>query len=421
MQTFLDPRRLAEPATARANAILRSCVHCGLCLPACPTYDELGLEPDSPRGRIVLLRALAEGRIEEPSGIRSHLDQCLGCRACESVCPSGVRYGEILESARGVIERRWPGRGWRAGARRFLLTRIIAHQGRLRRAFALLRLAEVLGLRWLAGRVGLVPELTALLLPQVPPAAARRPLTGTFEPSDECRGTVALFTGCVMEQVFGDLNRQTLRLLLANGFRVHATPGQVCCGALQLHDGQVDAAIELAERNVRAFAGAEFIVNNSAGCGNALKEYGHLLGTAAAAEFAGKCRDVCEFLGDHGMTATPAPFPHRVAYDDPCHLCHGQKIRRQPRDLLRQVPGLQLVDHPEAEACCGSAGIYNLNQPELAAAIGRAKVAQLGASGAEVVVSGNPGCIMQIRAHLRLAGSSQRVLHPVELLLPESG
>lgn len=394
------------------------CVHCGLCLPACPTHHELGLETDSPRGRIFLVRALAEGRLDEPSGFRVHLDQCLGCRACESVCPSGVRYGEILESARGEIERRWPSTGFKARARRLLLTRVVAHQGRLRLAFRMLRLAEVLGLRWLAGKLGLLPELTARLMPHAPPAADRRPLAGTHEPAGECRGTVALFTGCVMEQVFGDLNRKTLQLLLANGFRVHVTPGQVCCGALQAHDGQMDVARELAAENVRAFADADIVVNNSAGCGNSLKEYGHLLGTAAAAEFAGKCRDVCEFLAEQGLTATPAPFPHKVAYDAPCHLCHGQKVRQQPHEMLRQVPGLELAEHPSSEDCCGSAGIYNLNHPELAASIGRTKVEALATTGAEYVVTGNPGCIMQIRAHLQLTKSPQRVLHPVELLLP---
>ncbi len=399
------------------------CVHCGLCLAACPTYDVLGLEPDSPRGRVFLVRALAENRIESGKDIRPHLDQCLGCLSCQSACPSGVRYGQILETSRGLIEQRWPSRGGKNRLRKLLLTRVVARQGRLRLAFRLLRLAQILGLRWLAHKLGLVPPLTNHLLPEVPSAASRAPLQGTHEPTGftaaQVRGTVALFTGCVMEQVFGDLNRKTLQLLLANGYRVQVVDEQVCCGALLLHDGQIEAARRLAKTNIQAFADADVVIHNSAGCSNAMRDYGHLLGDDEAQQLADKCRDICEFLATEGLVATPAAFPYRVAYDDPCHLCHGQKIRAEPRQLLAAVPGLQLVDHPESERCCGSAGIYNLNQPELAAEIGRKKVAEIHKTGAEVLITGNPGCIMQIRAHLAMAGGpAPRVMHPVEVLLP---
>ncbi len=394
------------------------CVHCGLCLSACPTYDALGLETDSPRGRVHLIRALAEGRISDPAPIRVHLDQCLGCRACESVCPSGVRYGEILEDARGTIEERWPASGFKARLRRFLLRRVVAHQGRLRLAFRFAKLAETLGLRWVAGRLGLLSRLSSDLVPSVPPAALRHPLSGTHEPEGSARSTVALFTGCVMEQVFGDLNRKTLELLVANGFRVAVTEGQVCCGALLLHDGQVAAAKDLAERNIAAFRGADFVIHNSAGCGAAMREYGHLTGTDDGRDLGSRVRDVCEFLAEQGLTTPPAPLEAKVAYDDPCHLCHGQGVRTQPRELLAQIPGADLVAHPDGETCCGSAGIYNLNQPELAEQIGAAKARNLVRTEAEIVASGNPGCIMQIRAHLKRAGSTMRVAHPVELLLP---
>lgn len=401
------------------------CVHCGLCLPACPTYDVLGLETDSPRGRVHLVRALAEGRIEDGSEIRHHLDQCLGCLACESACPSGVPYGQILESSRGLIEERWPSRGPKNRLRKLLLTQVVAKQGRLRLAFRFVRLAQVLGLRWLALKLGLVPKLTAHLLPDAPTASQRAPLRGTHEPkgpaANGVRGTVALFTGCVMEQLFGDLNRKTLDLLTANGYRVQIIEQQVCCGALLLHDGHLEAAKELARANIEAFADADIVLHNSAGCGNAMSDYGHLLDDESAQQLADKCRDVCEFLGSEGLIAAPAAFPHKVAYDDPCHLCHGQQVRSQPRELLAAVPELELVDHPESERCCGSAGIYNLTQPELAAEIGKQKVAQLIDTEAEVVVTGNPGCIMQIRAHLAMcdeAAKQIRVMHPVELLLP---
>ena len=336
------------------------CVHCGLCLPACPTYDVLGLETDSPRGRVFLVRALAEGRLSDGSEIRQHLDQCLGCLACESACPSGVKYGQILEASRGQIEQRWPTTNPKGRLRKWLLTRVVARQARLRLAFRLIRICQILGLRWLAIRLGLVPRLTARLLPDVPTAAQRAPLRGVHEPrgvhASEARATVALFTGCVMEQAFGDLNRKTLALLTANGYRVRIVEQQVCCGALLLHDGHVEEAKELARANIEAFEDADVVLHNSAGCNNAMREYGHLLNEDSARRLSDKCRDICEFLGAEGLVAEPAPFPHKVAYDDPCHLCHGQQVRAEPRALLESVPGLELASHPQSERCCGSVG-----------------------------------------------------------------
>ncbi len=396
------------------------CVHCGLCLEACPTYGVLGLETDSPRGRIYLMRALAEDRIDDVASIRPHLDQCLDCRACETACPSGVRYGQIIETVRSDLERRIPRKGLGARLRRFLLRQIVARQGRLRVAFRLAALAERIGLRRAAVALGLLPKTMDDLVPHVPRASERRPIVGRFLPDGEPRGKVWLFTGCVMEQVFGRINQATLRLLLANGFEVEVPAAQGCCGALLLHDGQADDARALARENLTAFGdGDEPIVNNSAGCGAAMREYGELLGTDAAAAFAERCVDVSALLARHGLTATPAALPRRVAYDAPCHLCHGQGVHDAPRELLEHVPGIELVSNPGAEDCCGSAGIYNLLQPELAGAIGERKARELRDSGAEIVATGNPGCMMQIGAHLRRLGSDIRVAHPVELLLPE--
>jgi glycolate oxidase iron-sulfur subunit len=407
------------PTDAYARTL--DCVHCGLCLPVCPTHQELGVEADSPRGRIYLMRALAEGRVQDPAAVRPHLDRCLDCRACETACPSGVRYGEILEAARAAppLQRRRSLRGRLAA---FLLRHVVAHQGRLRAAFSLLAAAERLGLRWLAAKLRLLPAAVDALAPRVPPAAERAPLpTGRHRPPAGVRPRgvrVALFTGCVMEPLFGRVNRATLQLLLANGFEVDVPPAQRCCGALLVHAGEPDAARRLARANVAAFADADVVVNNSAGCGCALREYDHLLGDDAGRAFAAKCRDVTAFLAEAGLSATPAPRAARAAYDDPCHLCHGQGVRQQPRALLAQVPGLQLVPHERPEDCCGSAGIYNLLQPDLAAAIGRRKAASLARADVDLVVTGNPGCMLQIAAHLRLAGSGARVVHPVELLLP---
>jgi glycolate oxidase iron-sulfur subunit len=394
------------------------CVHCGLCLSACPTYGVLRLETDSPRGRIYLLRALADGSLPDAAAVRVHLDQCLDCRACETACPSGVQFGRMLESARSELRAKQPDRGLAARLRAFALHAIVAHPRRLRAAFSMARLGQAIGLDRLAARLRLLPRGLAFLDPRVPPAAARRSLAGSYSPPGTSRGRVALFTGCVMEQMFGEVNRKTIQLLLANGFAVDVPADQACCGALHIHDGHTTVARRLATRNLTAFAGAETVVTNSAGCGAALRDYGHLLDSEAARAFAARCRDICAFLSEAGLTATPAAFPHAVAYDDPCHLCHAQGVRAEPRELLRRVPGLRLVPHDDPESCCGSAGIYNLVHPELAREIGARKAAALRASGAELVVTGNPGCAMQIRAHLRALGARADVRHPAELLLP---
>lgn len=401
---------VSVPVPAPASASVFDCVHCGLCLQACPTYDVLGLETDSPRGRIHLMRAWGEGRITDVEAIRPHLDRCLACRACETACPSGVGYGEILEEARSKLgSPRW---------RRFLLTRVLVRPRRLRALVRLLRGAELLGLRRLAEWLRLLPASLRDLLPRIPTARERKPLTGTYEPRGAARGTVMLFTGCVMAELFGDINRKTLKLLLANGYRVEVPDRQVCCGALPLHDGHADVARKLARQNIAAFRGSYPVLHNSAGCGAAMKEYGRLLGGEAGRQLAARAKDVLEFLASEGLHATPARVPARVAYDDPCHLCHAQGVRAAPRELLAQVPGLVLVEHEGAETCCGSAGIYNLTQAAMAAEIGKNKAQRLRSARPDLVATGNPGCIMQIRAHLRAAGSEIQVLHPVELLLP---
>ncbi|MCB9878850.1 MAG: (Fe-S)-binding protein [Planctomycetes bacterium] len=409
---------------ARSYPRTLDCVHCGLCLPTCPTYQVLGVEADSPRGRIYLMRALAEGRVEDPQAIRPFLDRCLDCRACETACPSGVRYGEILETTRAALERQQPTPGPKGFLVRTMLWHVVARQGRLRFAFAMMRAAEVLGLRWLAAKLRLIPRHMAEIAPPVPTARERRPLpTGLHKPPPGVtpRGRrVALFTGCIMEPMFGRVNRATLDVLLQNGFEVHVPKAQGCCGALLVHAGQPERARQLAAANVAAFAGDEIVVNNSAGCGCALKEYGHLLGTPEGEAFGRKCRDVTELLAAEGLTATPAERPVRAVYDDPCHLCHGQGVRSQPRELLRQVPGLQLVEAERAEDCCGSAGIYNLLQPDVAQQIGQRKVDRLQATGAEVVVTANPGCMLQIDSHLRRSGHPAPTLHVIELLRPPS-
>lgn len=401
------------------------CVHCGLCLPTCPTWQTTQLETESPRGRVYLMRALAEGRVADPAAIRPFLDHCLDCRACETACPSGVRYGELLESTRAAMERAAPRRGVSAWLVRTLLWHVVARQRRLRWTFAGLYAAEMLGLRWLAARLRLLPAAVAQLAPPVPPGRERRPLpTGLHVPPPGVtrRGVrVALFTGCVMEPLFGRVHRATLQVLLANGFEVSVPAAQRCCGALLVHSGRPDRARELARANVMAFAEADVVVDNAAGCGAAMADYGHLLGDEAGAAFAGKRRDVLTFLATEGLSAVPAECRMRAAYDDPCHLCHGQGVRREPRALLAQVPGLEIVPHARPEECCGSAGIYNLLQPDLAVAIGARKVDSLLAANVDLVLTGNPGCMLQIDSHLRRAGHLRPVRHPIELLAPAVG
>jgi glycolate oxidase iron-sulfur subunit len=320
------------------------------------------------------------------------------------------------------MERAAPRRGVAAWLVRNLLWHVVARQRRLRAAFFVLRAAEVCGLRSLATRLRLLPAAMAELAPRVPPRRERRPLpTGLHVPPP---GTVrrsvrvALFTGCVMEPLFGRVHRATLQVLLANGFDVVVPAAQRCCGALLVHSGRPDRARELARANVAAFAGCDVVVDNAAGCGCAMAEYGHLLGDEAGAAFARKRRDVCTFLAEQGLTAAPAEHRARAAYDDPCHLCHGQGIRSEPRALLAQVPGLEIVPHARPEECCGSAGIYNLLQPDFAEAIGRRKAESLVAAGVDLVLTGNPGCMLQIDSHLRRLGHLRPVRHPIELLVP---
>jgi glycolate oxidase iron-sulfur subunit len=323
-----------------------------------------------------------------------------------------VPYGELLEAARASSP---PGMSLRARLVRFVLQHVLAHPHRLRWTFRLLRTAELLGLR------RLLPRTARQLLPAIPKAAARAPIPpGTYRPRGTERGRVALFTGCVMEQLFGDVNRKTLELLLQNGFAVDVPAAQRCCGALLVHNGQAEPAESLARANVAAFRDTETVIVNSAGCGATLQHYGHLLGGSDGAAFGHKVRDVCQFLDQQGLVAVPAANASKVAYDDPCHLCHGQGVRDEPRRLLARVPGLQLCAHDRPEDCCGSAGIYNLLQPDLAGRIGARKIESLAASGAEVVATGNPGCMLQIRALAQQRNLPLRVVHPVELLLPEA-
>lgn len=405
------------------------CVHCGLCLAYCPTFSELGTEMDSPRGRIFLVKSLAEGRIQLTDSTAEHLDLCLGCRACETVCPSGVPYGQLIEAARAEIERQRPGPPLRRLFRWMNFSLLLAHPRMLRLAAAGLRVYQVSGLRTLLRASGLLRLLPAPLrhweplLPELPSAADRAPLPEVTPARGARRARVGLLTGCIQQVAFGPHNRATARVLARNGAEVVAPRAQACCGALHAHAGEHAAALDLARRTIEVFerADVEVVVVNTSGCGAHMKAYGLLLaGDPAwrdrAARFASRVRDVSEFLAEQPLRGPIAPVERTVTYHDPCHVVHGQKIRTQPRALLAQVPGLRVVELKEADWCCGSAGTYNLTQPEMATRLQERKIAHVQATGADAVVTANPGCIIQIAQGLAAKGSPIQVLHIVEIL-----
>ncbi len=407
----------AIPGTplADARAGIAACVHCGFCLQACPTYLVLGDENDSPRGRIYLMRALVEGELSlDDEALHRHIDRCLGCRACETACPSGVPYGALLEATRATIaEIKKP------PLRARLILALFARRGLMRIAVGGARMLRATGLpRALAKLPGDLGFAFAML------ASSESPLPrATYRPTgDGSRGTFALLRGCVMEGLFTAANRATERTLVANDYRAVEAPAQHCCGALHAHAGDLRTARMLARRNIAAFeeSGAEYVVTNAAGCGALLKEYDHLLATddawaARATRFVECVRDVSELLAAAGPRAG-APLPYRVTYDAPCHLQHAQRVTAAPLAVLDAIPGLERVALVDSDQCCGSAGIYNLLEPALSAAVLAPKLAHIELTGASLVATGNPGCLMQIGAGMRRAGLSARAVHPVELL-----
>ena len=412
-----DPHQPPDPE------LITDCVHCGFCLPTCPSYSVFSEEMDSPRGRIVLMRIGHEPGERVSPQMRLHFDRCLGCMACVTACPSGVRYDRLIEQVRPQLERNAP-RRWSERAFHRAVFALFTHPGRLRATVPLLVAKARLGL----GRPGLVrlipsPRLRALatLAPKVRLRATvtRLPLVTPPAPRVTRRGRVALMQGCLQRVLFGDVNAATVRVLSAEGWQVHAPRQPRCCGALQLHSGVEPAALELARRTIAAYDSYDAIAVNVAGCGSAMKDYGRLLaGDAAWARraevFSAKVRDVHELLAEHEPQAVRHPISATVAYHDACHLAHAQGIRQPPRDLLRSIPGLELVEPAEWEICCGSAGIYNLTQPQAAATLGQRKAANLAATGAAVIAAANPGCALQIAAYL--PAGSVRVVHPMTLL-----
>lgn len=408
--------------------LVSDCVHCGFCLATCPTYVLWGEEMDSPRGRVYLMGLGLEGEVEMTPTYVGHFDRCLGCMACLTSCPSGVQYDKLIEATRAQVERRFP-RSFSDRAFRRLLFELFPHPGRLRLLAAPLWLYERTGLRKLVHATGLLklfPERLRAMESLTPPVTLQslKPPRLDRSPMGTPRMRVGMLTGCVQRVFFPEANEATARVLAAEGCEVVVPAGQGCCGALAVHVGREEQAVECARRIIDAFeaANVDRVVINAAGCGSSMKEYPHLLRddpvyAAKAQAFAAKCRDVTELLMELGEPTAPRhPLPLKVAYHDACHLRHAQRVSDQPRRLLAGIPGLEVLEIDESAICCGSAGVYNLLEPQPARELGDRKAANILVTGADAVVTGNPGCLLQIRTALQRAGRPLPVLHTVELL-----
>src|SRR5262245_32636803 len=433
------PPKLVQIGTATANGnpaagidyeLLLACVHCGLCTASCPTYVETGNENDSPRGRIYLMRAMRDGRLELNHEARRHLELCLDCRACETACPSGVQYGKLIEPFRVGLEKSASEAGnvrpktddW---FHRYVLFGLFPYPDKLRESLKPARIAQRLGLdkaliatglwRLLPTRLGRLVTMLPTLEKPLPP------LPEFLAAKGRRRARVALFTGCVGDVLFRQTNWATARVLQENGCDVVVPQSQVCCGAIHFHAGSSAPAQEMADKNATAFNAADVdaVIVNVAGCGSMLKDYGHHWHDekqASREQFASKVRDCSEFLDHLGLIAPSGEIRVTATYHDACHLVHAQKVREQPRNLLKKVPGLKLVDLPESELCCGAAGTYNLTEPEMAERLGKRKLDNIRSTGASVVITANAGCLLQIAREARMRGEPLKIVHPMDVL-----
>ncbi|MDF1516006.1 MAG: (Fe-S)-binding protein, partial [Anaerolineae bacterium] len=411
--------------TDEYRELLDQCAHCGLCLEACPTYAIFGTEMDAPRGRIALMKAAVDSRISQEAFLNTfaeHITLCLECRACETACPSGVQYGKLIEGARidledmrepGTFERfvKWVG-----------MEQLMPHVGQMKLMARLMWLYQAMGLQWMVRTMNLLPQPLHAMEGILPPLTAgyqnyKRPAPALGEK----RGTVAFFYGCIQEAFLASINGATIRVLQRNGYEVHFPQSQTCCGAAQWHTGAEAVAVQLARQNIDAFAPYDIVVNNAGGCGLTLKEYPDLLKhdpdyAEKAERFAAKVQDFSEFMFDHLHTIPQGELRVRATYSDSCHLRHGQGVIDQPRELLRRIPGLELVELQHPDRCCGSAGIYNIVQHDTADAVLMRKMEDIAATGADVVVTSNTGCHMQLVSGVRKAELNAKVLHIAEML-----
>ncbi len=411
------------------DEILR-CTHCGMCLNQCPTYRVLRIEADSPRGRLYQMRAVHEGRAEVTVDFAEHMFVCLACRACETACPATVRFGSLVEQARAQVEavnaaNRPP---WQRALRAAVFQQLLPYPSRLRAVAEMSRLYESSGVRSLVRRAGLLQRLPGglgereELMPPLPGQffTARGQRYGAL---GKYRGRVALFNGCIMPLAYGPTQEATVRVLQRNGLEVVVPDAQICCGALAIHAGEREQGKVQARRNIAAFEALDVdaIIINAAGCGSALKEYGELLQhdsewAERAHHFSARVKDITEYLSDIGLRPPTGRIARRVTYQDPCHLAHGQGVRAQPRELLTAIPGLQLVEMRDADRCCGSAGIYNITNPDMSQQVLAEKMVNVKAARPDIIVTANPGCILQLQAGCRRDGVAAEVMHVIDLL-----
>jgi glycolate oxidase iron-sulfur subunit len=424
----MNDTRHSMPQPHSGRTLIDDCVHCGFCLPHCPTYVSWGEEMDSPRGRIVLMKGLAEGTLDYSDTVVGHFDRCLGCMACVTACPSGVKYDVLIEDTRAKIEKHHR-RGLADKLHRKMIFTTFPYPRRLKALLALLFLYSRSGLQWLVRRSGVLGLLPSRLaqLDALMPAVSAHHLTAslpTLTPAEGVkRARIGLLAGCVQRVFFPRVNEATVRVLSAEGCEVVVPRAQGCCGALSMHAGRDAEAMRFGRSLIEAFEAADVdtIIVNAAGCGSHTKDLGRILAddprwAERAARFSEKVRDVTEFLAALPPLARRHAVKTRVAYHDACHLGHAQRIRSAPRQLLRGIPELQLLEIPEGEQCCGSAGIYNLIEPESADEIGARKVVNILSTGAELLASANPGCTLQIQKILRERGLKLRAAHPIEIL-----
>ena len=415
-----------ELGTSTFKTLVNQCIHCGLCLQACPTYAVFGTEMDAPRGRIVLMRAAAEGRIgpeEFNNTFAEHMGLCLSCLACQTACPSGVKYGALIETTKVTMERhRTPG-----ALERFVrwlgFQQMMPHVGRLKLMARLMWLYEAVGLQKLVRALKFLPRPLQAMEAILPPIVPKyRDYSRPAPAIGEKRGEVAFFIGCIQEAFLAPANEATIRILQRNGYEVHFPQGQTCCGAAQLHVGEERLAQGLARKNIDAFEKSDVVINNAGGCGATLKdEYVGLFHDdpvyqEKARQLKAKVRDISEFLFDHLHVPPTGEVKVKATYSDSCHLRHAQKVVKPPRELLKKIPGLELVELKLPDRCCGSAGVYNIVYSETADAILDTKMADIAATGAELIVASNTGCHMQLVAGVRRAGLEARVMHVAEVL-----
>ena len=422
------PKRGFDGRDQPSNEIIDSCVRCGLCLNACPTYLETSREASSPRGRIYLMRAVSEGRLDVTSpGFVHQMYECLDCRACEAVCPSGVEYGKLVEPARAQVERHVARPPWQRLVRAATFRLLFNDMRLFRLQSNLFKLYQRSGLQWLVRRSGVLKPFGLEELEGYLPRMSSRffvPRGQVYPAIGARRARVALFAGCIMSTAFARVDRATARVLARNGCDVVVPPAQGCCGALNVHSGDLESGRAMMRRNIEAFEGlgVDAIIINAAGCGSALKEYGHLLHdepewAGPAAAFSAKVKDISEFLAGIGLVGELGELKARATYQDACHLAHAQRITKQPRQLLAAIPGLQLVEMTESSLCCGSAGVYNITQPAMSKRLMERKTRHALAADPEIVVSANPGCMIQLATGLQRAGArGVKVRHVVELL-----